>query len=357
MDSKFKKEDYVLSFQVEGVSVLVSDIHKFAYADLEVLYIIDNGLFKQYYTKKALERALDRGLKFYSDSKAFKIYRDDLNAHIKKFKRFFEKVLKKKEIFSVTELNKLFTFTGILAVLYAKMNFEYTDKAFVYQEKNKSIKENLTLVATFKDESRTYVNIVFFEEDGYLAHVYDVLSKQFSLTPKTPANLTQEEILDLFNGIMPKEEDVIKRQEAYVSSYDEKKHYEGLEAKIFLEQFKEVTPETDEIRGQVASKGKVVGIVKIIPVDYSDFSRINAEIAKMQKGDILVAETTAPEIMTACKKAAAIITDMGGLMSHAAIISREFRIPCIVGTKFATKILKDGDEIEVDADEGVIRIK
>jgi len=56
------------------------------------------------------------------------------------------------------------------------------------------------------------------------------------------------------------------------------------------------------------------------------------------------------------KKAKAIITDKGGLTCHAAIVSREMRIPCVVGTKIATKILKDNDMVEVDAERGVVHI-
>ena len=107
---------------------------------------------------------------------------------------------------------------------------------------------------------------------------------------------------------------------------------------------------------QVASRGKANGKVKIIPVNYGDLGTLNAEIKKMESGDILVAETTAPELIVACKKAGAIVTDMGGLMSHAAIVSRELRIPCIVGTEIASKVLKDGDIVEVDADNGIINI-
>ena len=55
------------------------------------------------------------------------------------------------------------------------------------------------------------------------------------------------------------------------------------------------------------------------------------------------------------EKAGAIVTDEGGLTSHAAIVSRELKIPCIVGTKIATKILKDGDIVEVDAKKGIVR--
>ncbi|MEK7153227.1 MAG: PEP-utilizing enzyme, partial [Patescibacteria group bacterium] len=74
------------------------------------------------------------------------------------------------------------------------------------------------------------------------------------------------------------------------------------------------------------------------------------------QGEILVAETTSPEIMPACRKAAAILTNEGGLLSHAAIISREMGIPCIVGLGIADRVLKDGDLVEVDADRGIVKL-
>jgi len=76
----------------------------------------------------------------------------------------------------------------------------------------------------------------------------------------------------------------------------------------------------------------------------------------MKKGDILVAGQTRPTLMTAIHKAGAIVTDEGGIISHAAIISRELKKPCIIGTKIATKILKDGDLVEVDANNGIVKI-
>ena len=64
---------------------------------------------------------------------------------------------------------------------------------------------------------------------------------------------------------------------------------------------------------------------------------------------------TRPELVPAMKKAAAIVTDEGGLTSHAAIVSRELGIPCVVGTKISTKIFKDGDLVEVNANHGSVR--
>ena len=56
------------------------------------------------------------------------------------------------------------------------------------------------------------------------------------------------------------------------------------------------------------------------------------------------------------KKSAAIVSDEGGITSHAAIVSRELKIPCVIGTKIATKVFKDGDLVEVDANKGIVRL-
>ena len=66
---------------------------------------------------------------------------------------------------------------------------------------------------------------------------------------------------------------------------------------------------------------------------------------------------TRPEFAPAMKNAVAVITDEGGITCHAAIVSRELKVPCVIGTKIATKILHDGDEVEVKADHGLVRIK
>jgi phosphoenolpyruvate synthase/pyruvate phosphate dikinase len=102
-----------------------------------------------------------------------------------------------------------------------------------------------------------------------------------------------------------------------------------------------------DIKGLAACKGKAKGIAKIV--------KTTDEISKVNKGDILISVTTHPSYITAMQKAAAIVTDEGSLLCHAAIVSRELGIPCIVGTNTATSALKDGDLVEVDADKGVVR--
>lgn len=102
-----------------------------------------------------------------------------------------------------------------------------------------------------------------------------------------------------------------------------------------------------ELVGQTAQPGYAKGRVKIIFRAH--------DISKMNKGDILVSIATDPDVVPVMKLAGAIVTDQGGITSHAAIVSRELGIPCIIGTKIATSVFKDGDRVEVDANKGVVR--
>lgn len=79
------------------------------------------------------------------------------------------------------------------------------------------------------------------------------------------------------------------------------------------------------------------------------------DMPKMRPGDILVSIATDPDIVPAMKKASAIVTEQGGITSHAAIVSRELGIPCVIGTKIATRVLKDGDKVVVDATRGIVK--
>lgn len=100
------------------------------------------------------------------------------------------------------------------------------------------------------------------------------------------------------------------------------------------------------LHGAAASPGVGSGHVRVL--------KSPKEINKVGKGDILVASMTSPDYVPAMKKAAAIVTDEGGLTSHAAIVSRELGVPCVVGTGEATKLLKDNDIITVDGSKGAV---
>lgn len=106
------------------------------------------------------------------------------------------------------------------------------------------------------------------------------------------------------------------------------------------------------LTGYPASKGKVVGIVRQINMFHS--SNMEQEIAKVNKGDIIVTAMTRPQYLIAIRRAGGIITDLGGTLCHAAIVSREFGIPAVVGTNIATSTLIDGTKVILDGGEGTI---
>lgn len=123
--------------------------------------------------------------------------------------------------------------------------------------------------------------------------------------------------------------------------------YVGKDYRAFMKIYKQKLTEENDVHGTCASSGKTSGIVRIC--------KTKNDLLQFRKGEILVAAMTRPEFVPAMRKAAGIITNEGGLTCHAAIVSRELGIPCIIGTKIATEALRDGDIVEVNANHGVVK--
>jgi len=171
------------------------------------------------------------------------------------------------------------------------------------------------------------------------------------------------EIEDLLNAWFMEIEEIISGKNLYTELSKRKdgfgvhfiENYENISAldtaKYWDEYvYEKIIENVDQFIGTIASKGKqsiVQGRAKIILDPFQTKS--------FQKGDILVAPMTSPEYVFLMEKATAIITDTGGLTCHAAIVSREFNVPCIVGTKIATQVLKDGDLIEINTEKGTVK--
>ena len=115
----------------------------------------------------------------------------------------------------------------------------------------------------------------------------------------------------------------------------------------------DATEPVTELTGTGARPGKVKGRVHILDINEP---KVTKRFRDSFTGGILVTSMTQPNVVDIARRASAIVTDEGGMLCHAAIISREFGIPCVVGTHRATQVLKDGMEVEVDADKGVVTI-
>lgn len=163
---------------------------------------------------------------------------------------------------------------------------------------------------------------------------------------------TKQIIASLHAGsIHPKYQTIIeKRLKYYLCLLHQDKIYElnGDEAKKYFEkQFSPVNQDIKELKGTIAQPGKATGKARLILIEH--------QVEKLQEGEILISSMTDPQMLPAMKKAAAIVTDEGGTLCHAAIVARELKKPCVIGTKIATKVFHDGDLIEVDGNTGIVK--
>ncbi len=186
---------------------------------------------------------------------------------------------------------------------------------------------------------------------GFIQKFLDRASDLLSISYEDLTLLTIEEFESVISEENVDWEKIKKRQELVGVIYTRYKDFIYVEKEA--ERFKDILNKKIEVfhvndfRGNSASIGKVKGVARVV---------LNPRESAFEEGEILVTSMTRPEFVPLMRKASAIVTNEGGMTCHAAIISRELNKPCIVGTKVATKVIKDGDLIEVDANHGVVRI-
>ena len=163
--------------------------------------------------------------------------------------------------------------------------------------------------------------------------------------------LWPDELTGLLKGEKLDRAEVKRRQQTTCVrvSRQEIKTWSGRAAvKQFNRELQIEADDVKEIKGTGVSHGRVEATARVC-------SGVADALRKVKKGDVLVCGMTLPDYVPAMKRATAIVTDEGGITCHAAVISRELNIPCVVGTRIATQVLQDGDQIEVDADQGIVK--
>ncbi|MFA6524782.1 MAG: PEP-utilizing enzyme [Patescibacteria group bacterium] len=186
--------------------------------------------------------------------------------------------------------------------------------------------------------------------------ILSVASKRFKLPKKLLYYCSKSELVNWLSAGKAVLPEVLQERSKYcvwiALSEDRQIILTGKKAREYVKQNvkreKQKIQQVIVIHGTVASAGYAKGRVKIV--------NEASKIAKVKNGDILVSVATTPSLLPAMKRASAFVTDVGGLTSHAAIVAREMKKPCIIGAKIATKVLKDGDLVELDTRKGDIKI-
>ena len=201
----------------------------------------------------------------------------------------------------------------------------------------------------WQDERKQYS----FIATHYFSIILKEIGRRFGYSLMEMKYLLVPEVLSLLAGsgyTISKRAAAQRRKLCFM--YDNGPYYEivsgpaarKLQAIVFSSKVKK---SISSVSGLSASSGRAKGKVKVITSV--------KEIGRVKQGDILVAIMTRPDYISGMKKATAIVTDEGSVTCHAAIIARELGIPCIIATRIATQVFKDGDRVEVDATRGVVK--
>ena len=195
-------------------------------------------------------------------------------------------------------------------------------------------------------KTRTYTIDIDMEKE--FPNIYGKFDKKLGENCKF---MSRKEILDYMSGkaVDFKKIDGRKNEYLLIMENGKIKEYFGSEINIRLKtELKHLSVRNkNKVVGKTACKGFAKGKARLV------FTR--NDYKKIQKNEILVTPMTKPDIELYLKLVKGIVTNDGGALCHASIISREMNIPCVVGTKIATDIFKDGDLVEVDADKGIVR--
>ena len=224
----------------------------------------------------------------------------------------------------------------------------------IFKELNFTAEEKMII-----DLTRNYVFLRTFRMNAFMISSFYArpilieIASRMNLDLKSLISLTPPEIIKYFSGNKKVPLKLIKERRSGYGMFEHSgkitvfpvKEIEKYKNKYKIE---EKIEQVSDIRGTIANKGYIRGLAKIVKsID---------DIDKVKTGNILVAPMTIPEMISAMQRAAAFVTDEGGILCHAAIVSREMNKPCIIGTRIATKVLKDGDLVEVDANKGIVKI-
>jgi len=362
-------------FKFPYSNVFITDLFVPPYAAFEPITTIKNGKWQFFLPEETLKTLAERGYEIALEQDAYKDYE-------LKYKEFAKRIenLQSNDIKNLAK-DEFLKFLGEFRKLAIDFLEVYKETEFFYfakieHELIEHIKDkfpfedllsNKTDITSWPDDMRKLADHIINMQHIKLEYrkamnslslgenslVFKLLEQLIIRTGREDAmSMTFEEILSCLAS-----EKVGDVSERHVYSYiiwdktkDKLSITSGGDAYRRIRELDKFIPK-EEVIGTPACKGMAKGRVKIIPFSMTP----EKYLSKMEKGDILVSDTTGPEMTVAIEKAAAIVTDEGGMMSHAAVISREFNTPCVVGTKYATEVFKDGDLVEVNANNGVVR--
>lgn len=338
--------DWQLKWQVVGYTLASVSFMNEGY-DRACMSRFGKGLLYGFFIRK------DNTIVCYQSEKENNVFGMLVARHITTDKKFLPRLIKELRVKTV-QFRAFITRQAVLDSVgsidtFKELHAEYLP-AFIAVNRGANFiaGNNAERILKELEDIRLFTETMFTEADTFLKKTLAQIARKERIAVARLEALHHTELRDYFvSGVLPNRSDLEKRAAVcYRKSMFQ--FFGRREAGVFQKAIaRSLAPQEGCAEGQSAFPGLAQGIARIV-ID-------PATVKQFNRGDILIAGWTRPEFVPLMKKAGAIVTDGGGILSHAAIVARELKKPCIIGTKIATQVLKDGDRVEVDAEKGVVR--
>ena len=352
-------KNYQRAFFFERLGYLLMDFVHAHYRQRDFLTIYSDSMLGTYIRNEAAAQTLTNGREIFASQENFTRFESGFRDTIVEGIHYINYAREMKTL----SIDDLFDLRALIVKLYyyfEKTEFFFTDGCYK-GKRSQVLKQNLLVLG---DELKMQSRPLLIELLTTVIYRFAELAAiEHHLSGEDVRFYSFDELLRLLETGTPVDQQLIEdRKVSYVVYYRDGSvlPIDDPEKSRIIERFKAPDyAKMTEFTGTIASKGRVTARARVIlpelDIPYHEFVK-KLHALPMNQGEILVTETTSPDFVPLMKKAGGIIANQGGLNSHAAIMSRELRIPCLVGTYHATHILTTGDLIELDANTGNVRI-
>lgn len=321
----------------------------FGYKKINSLYIFYKNKLAAYYSTKDSTKEANVGYKFFSDKKNIKKVIKLKKEILDKVKRYKSKnkSIKLKDLTDRELRNKILEsldlYKQALSVHYLTQP-QFFEK---FEKFNNPLSKEMIKVIS---ESRFKYTRRAWTEAMKLSKIF---LKEYAHRQKITFDQTQSLFYKEISNNKFNKKAIKNRVDGYVlkSENHKLKLYTGSNIDKFIKKY-ENYQDINSVKGIIGNKGFKKGNVFVIKNEKLNFKKLPQG---MRQGMILIIQNAWPELVRYYKLSSAIVTNEGGITSHGVVVAREFDIPCIVGTKIATKIFETGDKVEVDANKGIVK--
>lgn len=309
------------------------------------------------FVSKAYRKMLgDQAMPFYTNR--FCDYEKRITTHYSRYSSAFGDLLHPRleglsDMMVACKLESLVRLVILLWKDYFITECHSTDtiEAIVRTSSGRKWEKNVERMARLKFMQRKYLNYTMYAPSIFDSYLNEV-KKRFNFDGNVGDRSWRDLVIGLRSGAFPPA--IHSGQSTMQGKFSAWSTLSGTLAELYYQQLMSIDRTSTVLSGHTGNLGWYIGCVTVI--GHADRDNLDVLIENMETGAVLVSDTTGPELLLACKKAGAVITDEGGIISHAALIARELGLPAVIGTLHATQVLRNGDWVEVDANNGRVRI-